>query len=414
MARTRITNRNTQGVVTLPLPYGNLLAPGGGVVVTDDAATVITNLGGPAVVVACGLGVDALASAESATPSPPQDDPVLGGDLSGTASAATVLKLNGNNLNSAGARSALGLGSAATQNTSAFDASGAATAAQAASAQKSANLSDLANAGTARTNLGLGSSATHAASDFAGAGVNTSSVAPGVTDAGHGHSFTGTTDYRPFERRWPAPALEGTVVVSAFAKNDATPKALDGAQLECCRAVALKLGVGWASTDAVVVGVRGRVGLAVTYTSSITIPANSSPGDVIEFDTAGSNPGFQPYLAFIEITSVDAPAGWTAGAFEVVTSKRLGVNMPYEHWGTITPIWEFAGAAGAPMAGAAPGSVYNGAGGGPGQCACYQPSATLDGAKDVILHFSVQEALAGAVGSNTTGLTVNTHVHAQT
>ncbi len=86
------------------------------------------------------------------------------------------------------ARTNLGLGSAATQNTGAFDPAGAAAAAQAAaeaasdpagsaaaaqtaSLQKTANLSDLASASAARTNLGLGSAAVHAATDFDAAGA---------------------------------------------------------------------------------------------------------------------------------------------------------------------------------------------------------------------------------------------------
>jgi len=61
--------------------------------------------------------------------------------------------------NAATARTNLGLGTAATHSSSAFETAGAAAAVSAASCQRASNLSDLANASTARGNLGLGTAA---------------------------------------------------------------------------------------------------------------------------------------------------------------------------------------------------------------------------------------------------------------
>jgi hypothetical protein len=73
--------------------------------------------------------------------------------------------------NAGTARTNLGLGSAATQSSSAFDVAGAAAGVLVTSLQKASNLSDVANAGTARTNLGLGSAATQSSSAFDAAGA---------------------------------------------------------------------------------------------------------------------------------------------------------------------------------------------------------------------------------------------------
>jgi len=100
------------------------------------------------------------------------------------------------------ARTNLGLGTAATASSSAFDAAGAATTAQtnagsytdaqiasevtranAAYLVKASNLADLTNAATARTNLGLGTAATQASSAFDAAGAATTAQANAIADA---------------------------------------------------------------------------------------------------------------------------------------------------------------------------------------------------------------------------------------
>lgn len=70
----------------------------------------------------------------------------------------------------------LGLGTASSQSSSAFDAAGAASTAQGLSLQKASNLSDLGNASAARTSLGLGAAAQQALSVFAQTSNNLSDL----------------------------------------------------------------------------------------------------------------------------------------------------------------------------------------------------------------------------------------------
>ena len=78
-------------------------------------------------------------------------------DLKTVADAQLVKASNLSDLaNAATARTNLGLGTAATQASTAFETAGAAAAVSAASCQRASNLSDLANASTARGDLGMG------------------------------------------------------------------------------------------------------------------------------------------------------------------------------------------------------------------------------------------------------------------
>lgn len=140
--------------------------------------------------------------------------------LNGTALGTLLASNNLSDLGSAAtARTNLGLGSAATANTSAFDAAGAATAAvttHVAAANPHTqyplianNLSDLANAATARANLGLGTAATQASTAFDTAGAATSAVAVHVALSNphtqYLQSTTASTTYAPLA----SPTLTG-------------------------------------------------------------------------------------------------------------------------------------------------------------------------------------------------------------
>jgi hypothetical protein len=171
------------------LPAANLTGTGTNVLAGLQAATNSANgfLTGGGAATALGLqsaayqpttAFDAAGAAATALASAQASGLQRSNNLSDIASAAT-------------ARTNLGLGSAATQPATAFDAAGAAATAQAtaistaeaASLQRANNLSDIASAATARTNLGLGSAATQPTTAFDAAGTAATAQSTAISTA---------------------------------------------------------------------------------------------------------------------------------------------------------------------------------------------------------------------------------------
>ena len=71
-----IFNRSNTSTITLPAPYGFMIGPGLGVVVTDSPSTVIANLGGASALQGIPIEVD-LAQPGSAVSTPPASMPSL-------------------------------------------------------------------------------------------------------------------------------------------------------------------------------------------------------------------------------------------------------------------------------------------------------------------------------------------------
>jgi hypothetical protein len=159
--------------------------------------------------------------------------PTSAGSIGGLLAASNLSDL----ANAGTARASLGLGSAATQPSSAFDAAGAASAVLALAALRANNLSDLASAPTARTNLGLG-------------GAAVIGVPVSIANGGTGQTA----------QQAALDALAGAVTTAQFLRGNGTHVVLGAIQ----------------ATDVPTLN-QSTTGTAANFTGGATVPAYVAP-----------------------------------------------------------------------------------------------------------------------------------------
>ena len=170
------------------------------------------------------------------------------------------------------ARANLGLGTAATQASSAFDAAGSASTAQAASLQKSQNLADLASVSTARTNLQLGTAA------LANTGTSSGNVPvlDGTGKLAAGVMPTSVTGALIYQGTWNASTNSPTLTSSSGTKGyyykvaTAGTTSLNGVAVWNVGDVAVFDGSTWDKIDGTtdeVISFNGRFGVVTPQAS---------------------------------------------------------------------------------------------------------------------------------------------------